>query len=119
MKSGEWVVTTDPFWTYPHVYSELESADPQLYSTMAEAKLVIFKGDLNYRKLVGDINWETTVPFKTSLQVQTGAWYSFSTFIFTKHHSKDLTRINPHFEQSLETKVKTNRLRDYRKIPKR
>lgn len=68
MRSGEWTVTTDPFWTYPHVYSELETTDPQLHSTLAEAKLVIFKGDLNYRKLVGDLNWETTVPFKTSLQ---------------------------------------------------
>ena len=69
MNSGIWEVLVDSFWTYPCVYSELKKVDPQLYSGLAEAKLVIFKGDLNYRKLVGDINWETTVNFKTSLQV--------------------------------------------------
>lgn len=68
-----WEVLVDPFWTYPHVYSEMQQVDPQLYSGLAEAKLVIFKGDLNYRKLVGDINWETTIDFKISLQVTTNS----------------------------------------------
>eukprot|EP00088_Acartia_fossae_P041886 TRINITY_DN4384_c0_g1_i1.p1 TRINITY_DN4384_c0_g1~~TRINITY_DN4384_c0_g1_i1.p1 ORF type:complete len:442 (-),score=79.47 TRINITY_DN4384_c0_g1_i1:201-1526(-) len=63
-----WEVHVDPFWTYPHVFSEMEACDPQLYSTLAQANLVVFKGDLNYRKLVGDINWETTIPFKKALQ---------------------------------------------------
>ena len=69
LESGLWELSADSFWTFPHVYSEMCSADPPLYSTLAEAKLVIFKGDLNYRKLVGDRNWETTVPFRTALQV--------------------------------------------------
>jgi len=68
LESGLWELSADSFWTFPHVYSEMCSADPPLYSTLAEAKLVIFKGDLNYRKLVGDRNWETTVPFRTALQ---------------------------------------------------
>ena len=69
LKTGQWTVCQDPFWTYPHVYSELEQTDPALYASLAEARLVIFKGDLNYRKLVGDLNWETTVDFKNALQV--------------------------------------------------
>lgn len=68
LKTGQWTVCQDPFWTYPHVYSELEQTDPALYASLAEARLVIFKGDLNYRKLVGDLNWETTVDFKNALQ---------------------------------------------------
>ena len=27
-----------------------------------------YVGDLNYRKLVGDLNWETTVPLATAVQ---------------------------------------------------
>ena len=69
IQSGSWEMIVDPFWTYPHVYTELESTDPQLYTNLKQANILIFKGDLNYRKLVGDINWETTLPFKKSLQV--------------------------------------------------
>ncbi len=70
LSSGQWSVSADPFWTYPHVFSRMAEVEPQLYSSMEEAKLSIFKGDLNYRKLVGDLNWEATVPFKTALQVK-------------------------------------------------
>ena len=69
LKAGTWQLETDAFWTYPHVFSEMSSTDPQLYTTLGAARLVIFKGDLNYRKLVGDRNWETVVPFGTALQV--------------------------------------------------
>lgn len=68
LDTGVWSVDADPFWTYPHVFSQMRKADPQLYARLAEAQLVIFKGDLNYRKLVGDLNWETTAPFRDCLQ---------------------------------------------------
>ena len=48
----------------------MASTDPALYEELGEADLLIFKGDLNYRKLIGDLNWETTVTFKTALQVK-------------------------------------------------
>jgi len=65
---GSWEVHSDPFWTYPHDFSMLESDAPDLYRSLSEASLIIFKGDLNYRKLVGDRSWDPTTPFKTALQ---------------------------------------------------
>jgi len=66
--SGQWTIQADGFWTYPHSYNKMSDTDPQLFNELGEADLLIFKGDLNYRKLVGDLNWETTVAFQTALQ---------------------------------------------------
>ena len=49
-------------------FSLLRGEDPDLYRSLSEASLVIFKGDLNYRKLVGDLAWEPTTPFEKALQ---------------------------------------------------
>ncbi|XP_022230527.2 LOW QUALITY PROTEIN: damage-control phosphatase ARMT1 [Drosophila obscura] len=50
------------FWTSPYDCSQLKKRLPCLYVSLSEAALVIFKGDLNYRKLLGDINWDYTAP---------------------------------------------------------
>jgi len=52
----------------PHAYTEMKLADPELYQSLSEANLVIFKGDLNYRKLVGDKNWCFSLPFSDALE---------------------------------------------------
>ena len=45
----------------------MKQKDAKLYQELADADLVIFKGDLNYRKLVGDRDWKVTTDFKASL----------------------------------------------------
>jgi hypothetical protein len=53
-----------PFWNLAYSFHELEQVQPQLYLDFKQnSSLVILKGDLNYRKLLGDLNW----PFETPL----------------------------------------------------
>lgn len=68
LQNGVWSVHPDPFWTYPHDFSLMKTDDKVLYQTLSEADLLIFKGDLNYRKLVGDLKWKPTDTFKEALQ---------------------------------------------------
>lgn len=46
----------------------MREIDGDLYVYLGEAHLVIFKGDLNYRKLLGDMNWDPTDDFITCLR---------------------------------------------------
>ncbi|XP_069677496.1 damage-control phosphatase ARMT1-like [Periplaneta americana] len=68
LHSGRWIVEVEDFWTLPHVYHEMKDVDPNLYTKLSEAALVIFKGDLNYRKLLGETNWLPAESFATALQ---------------------------------------------------
>lgn len=68
IENGIWTIHSDPFWTYPHDFSLMKTDDSDLYATLSEADLLIFKGDLNYRKLVGDLKWRPTDTFQESLQ---------------------------------------------------
>lgn len=68
LKQGKFELICDTFWTLPYSYNSMEKVDKKLYDDLKTSKLLIFKGDLNYRKLVGDINWPTTYPFKNALR---------------------------------------------------
>lgn len=56
------------FWTSPYEFQALETIEPTLYELLSESQLVIFKGDLNYRKLLADVHW----PFDTTFEVVVG-----------------------------------------------
>ncbi|XP_049818677.1 damage-control phosphatase ARMT1 isoform X2 [Aethina tumida] len=66
--TGKWKVMTHEFWTYPHEFKHMKAVAPDLYTQLSETRLLIFKGDLNYRKLLGEKNWDPATPFTTSLQ---------------------------------------------------
>ncbi|XP_022083064.1 protein-glutamate O-methyltransferase-like [Acanthaster planci] len=67
LQTGSWILQGHLFWTTPHDYSEMRSVSPELYSELSNSDLVLLKGDLNYRKLVGDRQWEHTVPYAETL----------------------------------------------------
>ncbi|KAH8290195.1 hypothetical protein KR054_000928 [Drosophila jambulina] len=56
------------FWTSGYDFSHMKQVQPCLYVYLSEASLVIFKGDLNYRKLLGDINYSSTDSFADCLR---------------------------------------------------
>ncbi|KAI6189983.1 Sugar phosphate phosphatase [Aphelenchoides bicaudatus] len=66
--SGKFVWKSDDFYTFGLPYAEMPQRSPKLYKELRECALTIFKGDLNGRKLIGDLDWPETTPFKTSLR---------------------------------------------------
>ena|SRR5947207_4369999 len=54
-KSGQIQVRQDSFWTTAHPFWRMPSFAPELYKALQTSDLVIYKGDLNYRKLVEDV----------------------------------------------------------------
>ncbi|XP_061602482.1 damage-control phosphatase ARMT1 [Cololabis saira] len=68
LKEGVWHYHEHPFWTQPHEFCDMAADAPELYATLQQAALVLFKGDLNYRKLTGDRDWDHTVGFSTALR---------------------------------------------------
>ena len=69
----EWIhngiirICTDRFWTTAHPYSRMSLYGKDLISTLQKSDLAIFKGDLNYRKLVMDAMWDRTTPFDVAI----------------------------------------------------
>ncbi|WTW97872.1 damage-control phosphatase ARMT1 family protein [Streptomycetaceae bacterium NBC_01309] len=60
VESGCLVVRTHPFSCAPLPYADMPD---DLRRDFADAALTIMKGDLNYRRLVGDRHWPATLPF--------------------------------------------------------
>ncbi|XP_043858440.1 damage-control phosphatase ARMT1-like isoform X2 [Dromiciops gliroides] len=66
-KKHTWIYQDHMFWTLPHEYCTMAQVAPDLYAELQKSNLILFKGDLNYRKLVADRKWEFTVPFHQAL----------------------------------------------------
>ncbi len=64
LEVGDLILKADPFWTSPLMFRRMPSA---LRQALARADLVIFKGDVNYRRLLGDRHW----PYTTRMEAIT------------------------------------------------
>lgn len=58
ISSGKWEIVKSSFWTLPFEYKVMKDIDPSLYRKLSEAKIVFFKGDLNYRYCIN--KWSTS-----------------------------------------------------------
>lgn len=68
MQDNTWQIVENSFWTTHHDYNDMSSTAPDLYNSLQLSSLIIFKGDLNYRKLLGDRNWPNTYQFCDALR---------------------------------------------------
>ncbi|KAB8237636.1 protein serine/threonine phosphatase PPT1 [Aspergillus alliaceus] len=64
---GRLVIRPHAFWTGPGGYWRLPNKAKGLFEDLQESELVLFKGDLNYRKLTDDAAWDPTTPFTTAI----------------------------------------------------
>ncbi|KAH7074346.1 hypothetical protein BKA63DRAFT_512875 [Paraphoma chrysanthemicola] len=64
---GQLVLRPNDFWTAGGSYWRLPKSEPDLLNDLKESELVIFKGDLNYRKLTADAAWTPTTPFTEAI----------------------------------------------------
>ncbi|KAH8351823.1 hypothetical protein KR084_000001 [Drosophila pseudotakahashii] len=62
------IAPTSYFWTGPQPYFVMVESDLELYRLLTTSRLAIFKGDLNYRKLMGDYIWDSAEEFITCLR---------------------------------------------------
>lgn len=67
LETGALTFVTDLFWTLPNIYSEMPTVAPDLYDELKSCDLIVIKGDLNYRKLVGELMWDYTTPFEMAV----------------------------------------------------
>lgn len=56
-QEGQLRLRTNHFWTEGGSYWRLPASASRLHEDLKESELVIFKGDLNYRKLTGDVSY--------------------------------------------------------------
>lgn len=67
LATGAFRYEADAFWTTPFAYHHLAELAPQLWQQFKKSDFVIFKGDLNYRKLVFDCSWPCDTPFQQAI----------------------------------------------------
>nr|KAK5451293.1 Hairy/enhancer-of-split with YRPW motif protein 2 [Exophiala xenobiotica] len=65
--SGAVTVKSHPFWTTACSFHEMPQEAPDLFQELKDSFLVVFKGDLNYRKLTKDGLWPYTTTFREAI----------------------------------------------------
>lgn len=59
-RRGQFTITTHWFYSAPYSFHFMP---PDLIQKLSNSALIIAKGDLNYRRLVGDCSWDPDTPF--------------------------------------------------------
>ena len=54
-EEGKMVMRGSEVWTGPGSFWRLKAEEPGLWEDLRSSEMVVFKGDLNYRKLTGDV----------------------------------------------------------------
>ena len=67
-KDGKWTYRQHPFWCTGYTFWDLPTEAPDVFLDLHNSDLVIFKGDLNHRKLTYDCH----APFETPFNVAIG-----------------------------------------------
>lgn len=68
LESGAITFEVHTFWTLPQDFNDMQTVAPDLYTSLQKSDLVYFKGDLNYRKLIGDRKWGPTTRLETAVR---------------------------------------------------
>lgn len=66
-RDGKWIYEQHPFWCTGYTYWDLHSVAPDLFLHLSYSDLVIFKGDLNHRKLTYDCAAPASTPFEQAI----------------------------------------------------
>jgi uncharacterized protein with ATP-grasp and redox domains len=57
LSSGKLTLKEEPFWTFPFMFDQMPT---ELQLDLSASDLVVIKGDVNYRRLLGDRHWPKT-----------------------------------------------------------
>ncbi|KAG9666932.1 DUF89 domain protein, partial [Aureobasidium melanogenum] len=66
-ETGKMSIRQHPFWTTAYSFHEMETEGAGIVKSLSCSSLVIFKGDLNYRKLTRDGLWPHTTSFAEAI----------------------------------------------------
>lgn len=100
LKSGKITIETPPFLTTSRTFRDMPNA---LKRKIGKNDLAILKGDVNFRRLVGDRHWDPTTP------IETAAGYFPTTFLSLRTLKSELIiGLNSEQIQNLESKAEEN-----------